>query len=136
MFGAGINILLFLCLLISFQALFGGFGLVGCGAGIHDTHVVNTVCPLHPEVSDEYIPLQLSYILLRGPFEIFLTYIHGETCVDFGVVARLRGVEGLARKVSNPITELVVTLRDEASLLAVKGVTYFKFRASYIVFFS
>ena len=44
----------------------------------------------------------------------------------------IRGGEGIARKVDNPIMELVVTLRDEASLLAVVGVTYVKCRATSI----
>ena len=44
----------------------------------------------------------------------------------------VRGVEGLARKFGNPITELVVTRRDEASFLAVKAVTDVKFRATSI----
>ena len=44
----------------------------------------------------------------------------------------VRGVEGLARKSGNPITELVVTRRDEASFLAVKGVADVKCRATSI----
>ena len=51
MFEAGVKILLYLPLLISFQVLLGRFGLVGVGVSIHDTHVGNTVCPLHPEIS-------------------------------------------------------------------------------------
>ena len=42
------------------------------------------------------------------------------------------GVEGLARKVGDPTTELVVTRRDEASFIAVEGVLYGKFRAASI----
>ena len=44
----------------------------------------------------------------------------------------MRGGEGLARKVGNPITELVVTRRDKASLLAVNGVSDGKCRPTYI----
>ena len=47
--------------------------------------------------------------------------LYDATCVDFGVVTHVCGGEGLSRKVGNPITELVATRRDEASLIAVKG---------------
>ena len=56
--------------------------------------------------------------------------MHGANCLDFGVVIQVRGGEGLTRKVGYPITEIVVTRRDEASLLAVKGVAYVKRRAT------
>ena len=49
--------------------------------------------------------------------------MQSETCVYFGDVMHVRGGEGLARKVGNPITEIVVTRRDKASLLAVNGVS-------------
>ena len=45
--------------------------------------------------------------------------MHGATCVDFGVVTHVCGDEGLARKVDDPITYIVVKLRYEASLVAV-----------------
>ena len=90
---------------------------------------------MHPEVSYEEIPLQLSYVLWRGPFQIFLTSTHGATCVDFGVIMQVCGGEGLDIKVGDPITELVVTRRDEASLLAFKGVEDVKFRATSIAMF-
>ena len=54
-----LDIKIILRLLSVFQALLGGLGLVGGGASIHDTHVVNTVRPLRPEVSDEETPLQI-----------------------------------------------------------------------------
>ena len=44
----------------------------------------------------------------------------------------MHGVEGLACKVCNPITDIVVTLCDEDSLLAVKGVSDGKCRPTYI----
>ena len=53
LFEAAIDSVLLLIPLCSFQSFLGGFGLVGDGLSIHDTHVVNTVCPLRPEVSDE-----------------------------------------------------------------------------------
>ena len=48
MFEAGVEVLLLLLLLSIFQALFGVFNLIGGGLGIHDMHVVNTVCLLRP----------------------------------------------------------------------------------------
>ena len=56
-FEVGAEIHLFLCLIRSFKALLGGFGLLGGDISIHDTHVVNNVRPLHPEVSNYDIPL-------------------------------------------------------------------------------
>ena len=65
LFEAGTEILLFLLLLRGFQALLGGFGLVGGGSNIHGTHVINTFRSLHPDISDEEIPfhLQLYFVL-------------------------------------------------------------------------
>ena len=59
LFEAGVGVLLIILLLRSFQALLGIFRLVGGGVSIHDTHVVNTLRPLCPEISDEDSPLQL-----------------------------------------------------------------------------
>ena len=42
----------------------------------------------------------------------------------------MRGDEGLDRKADDTIMELFVTLRDEASILAVKCVEDIKFRAT------
>ena len=53
LFESAIELVLLLIPLCSFQSFIGVFGLVGDGISIHDTHVVNTVCPLRPEVSDE-----------------------------------------------------------------------------------
>ena len=52
LFEAGVKIILHILLLRGFQALLGGFGLVGGGYNIHDTHVMSTVRPLRPEVPD------------------------------------------------------------------------------------
>ena len=52
LFEASVKIILILLLLSGFQALLGGFGLVGGGVSIHEIHVVDTVHPLNPEVSD------------------------------------------------------------------------------------
>ena len=63
LFVADVKVISILLLLRSFQALLGVFGLVGGGVSIHGTHVVNTVCTLHPEVSDEETPLHLLLVL-------------------------------------------------------------------------
>ena len=52
LFDEGIKMLTFLRLLNGFQALLGGFGLLGDGVSIHDLNVVNTVHPLCLQVSD------------------------------------------------------------------------------------
>ena len=124
LFEAGIEVLLLILLLRGFQALLLGFGLIRGSVGIHDTHVANTVRPLIPDIYDEDIPLQLPLFLLRGPSEFVLTSMNSATCVDF--------VVGLSCKVINPITELVVTRHDEASLFAFKGVADVKLRAASI----
>ena len=89
-------------------------------------HILNTVCPLHPEVSDWDIPLLLPLFLrqfhLAFAFGFGLPSMYGATCENFGVITHVRGGECLTCKVGNPIMELVVTCRDEAALLVVKGV--------------
>ena len=66
MFESGIELLLIIPLLLldsGFQELLGGFGLLRGGVSINNTHFVNNVCPLRPEVSYENIPLQISLVL-------------------------------------------------------------------------
>ena len=58
--------------------------------------------------------------------------MHGATCVYFVFITRMRGGEGLDHKVSNPITELVVTRCDEASLIVFNGKEDIKCRATSI----
>ena len=55
--------------------------------------------------------------------------MHGATCVYFGVIPHVYGGEGLAIKVGDTITEIVVMRCDEASLIAVKGVADLECRA-------
>ena len=134
-FEAGVEVLLLLLLLNGFQTLLGGFVLLGGGVSIDYMHFVNTVHPLHPKIYDEEIPLCFSLVLRRRPSEFVLPSSHGVTCVDFGVVTHMRGDEGLARKVDNPITELIMTHLDEASLLSVEGVVDSKFCSKSIAMF-
>ena len=58
LFESDVELLLPLLVLRGFQELLGDFGLAGVGVGIHNTHVVNDVLPLRPEVSDKDTPLQ------------------------------------------------------------------------------
>ena len=125
----------FLRLLGAFQALLGIFVLVGGRIIIHDTHILNTVRPMRPEVSDEETSLQLSFVPWRGAFELVLPSMYGATRVDFGVVRHVCGGEGLACKFYKPITEIIMTLRDEASLIAVEGISDVKCRSMSITMF-
>ena len=50
--------------------------------------------------------------------------LHYATCVDEGVVAHVRGREVFSGKVRNPVMELVMSRRDEASLFAVHRMAY------------
>ena len=103
--------------------------LVGYVVSIHNTHVVNAVRTLSPNIPYQQFPLflsllrQLCLLALRYFFALGLglTPPHVTTCKDSGVVVHVRRVEGLSCKVGTPITELVVTHRDEAALLAVQG---------------
>ena len=106
--------------------------MVGGGVIINETHVMNTVRSLRLEFYNEEIPPSPSLFLQRGSFEFVLPSMHGVTCVDFGIITLVRGGEGLYHKVRNPLTELIVMRRDEASLLAVKGVSDVKCCATYI----
>ena len=63
LFESDVETLLMICLLGGLQALIRGFGLIGGGISIHNTNVVNTVHPLRPKVSDEEIPLEMSFVL-------------------------------------------------------------------------
>ena len=50
-----------LCPIRLLQALLRCFPLMGLGVSVHDTHVVNTVSPVLPEVTDQEVSL-----LFRG----------------------------------------------------------------------
>ena len=54
---AGIKVLHILLLRSGLQEFIGGFGLIGGGAGIHNTRIANAVLLLCTEVSNDYIPL-------------------------------------------------------------------------------
>ena len=104
--------LIFICLLTVLQTLLIGLGLLGGGIIIHNTHVVNAVHYLRPEVYNEEIHLHIYLVLQKGPFELVLPSMHVVTCLYFGVIMHVRGGEGISCKVGNPIMELVVVRCD------------------------
>ena len=119
------EVILLLLPISSLEALLGGFGFVVDGVGIHGMHVVNTVCPLRPQATYHEIPLLLT--LFRKQFPLALDFVfglpplHGATCENCGVVVHVCGGEVLTCKSGDPITEIIVKRRDEADLIAVKG---------------
>ena len=52
-----VEVLLLIFALGGLNALLWGFGMVGDGVIIHDTHVANNVRPLIPKVLDKKVPL-------------------------------------------------------------------------------
>ena len=116
----------------SVEGRLGGLLPIGFCIIVHDSHVVNTVCPVGPEVLD-----QKGYLLFRGLWwrvPLFGVVIgsgglgfrphHGATLVYEGVVVYVIGGECPARQIRDPVTELIVTRRDKAAPLAVEGVAY------------
>ena len=61
---SGLPVFPFLSLLHGWGSFLRIFVLVREGISIHDTHVVNTVRPLLPEVTDQYSPFILRLILV------------------------------------------------------------------------
>ena len=96
---------------------------------VHDTHVVNTVCPIVPEVPDQKVSLLFRGLWWRFPWcgavtgsgRLGFRPPPGATLVYEGVVAYVRGGKCPARQIRDPLTELTVTRRDKATPLAVKG---------------
>ena len=103
---------------------------IGLGVSVHDTHVVNTVSPIGPEVLDQKVSLLFRVLWRGGPRCCAVTGSgglgflprHGATLVDEGVVAHVSGGEIPARQISHPVTELIVTRRDGSAPLAIEGV--------------
>ena len=112
------------------QTSLGGLLPIGFCISVHDTHAVNTVCPVGPEVPDQKVSLMFRGLWWRVPQFgvvtgsgrlVFRPHL-GATLVYEGVVAYVRGGECPARQIRDPVTELIVTRRDEATPLAFKGV--------------
>ena len=80
------------------------------------------------KISDQKVPLLFSLLqrrfLLAFPhlFDFGLLLTHVTTCEDFGVVAYVRGGEGLSLNIGYPIAELILKRRDETSIFVVQGV--------------
>ena len=112
------------------QASLEGLLPIGFCISVHDTHVVNTLCPVGPEVPDQKVPLLFRGLWWRVPLFGFVTGSgglgfrphHGATLVYEGVVAYVRGGGCPARQIRDPVTKLIVTRRDKATPLAVEGV--------------
>ena len=123
-----VNLLLTLPRLL--QTFLWGPPPIGLCISVPDTHVVNTVGPIGPEVPDQKVSLLFQVLWWGGPRCSAVTGSgglsfrprHGATLVNEGVVAYVRGGEGPARQIRDPVTELIVTRRDEATPLAVEGV--------------
>ena len=109
---------------------------MGLGVSVHDTHAVNTVGPVLPEVTYQEVSLMFRGLWLRravligrtcGPGRLSLWPLHGATCKDEGFVAHMRGGEGFAGQVCDPFLYLVMTRRENDVPLAIKDVTNGKF---------
>ena len=127
---ASLQVHLLLALLRLLQTFLWGTPPIGLGVSVHDTHVVNTVSPIGPEVPDQKVSLLFLFPWKGGPQCCDVTGSgglsflprHGATLVDEAVVAHVSGGEFPARQIRHPVTELIVTRRDEAGPLAIEGV--------------
>ena len=122
---AGLHVIIIILLLCHLETLLRWLVLVIEGACVHDTHIVNTVSPSLWKVTDGKVSLLLRlfyslwWIFGRVSHRMFLFLSNGITLMDDGVVAHVRGDEGFSWKVSDPITDLGVTSRDEAALILI-----------------
>ena len=105
---------------------------MGLGISVHNTHVVNTVIPIMPEVTDQEVSILFCGLWRRNvvqigcacdPGRLCLWPLHDSTCKDEGVVAHVRGDECFDGQVRDLIPEIVMTRRDEVAPLTIKGVT-------------
>ena len=106
---------------------------MGLCISFHDAHVVNTVSPILPEMTDQEVSLLFRGLwrlrvspvgCVCGPGWLVLWLLHGSTCKDEEVVAHVRGGECFDGQVHNPVPEIVMIRHDEATPPAIKGVTY------------
>ena len=134
---------LLLTLLRLVQTFLWGPPPIGLCISAHDTHVVNTVGPVGPEVLDQKVSLLFRGLWWEGPRCGSVTGSggldfrprHGATLVNVRVVTYVRGGESPACQIRDPVTELIMTRRDEATPLAVEGVVYGKFDVAAIAVF-
>ena len=88
---------LLLTLLRFLQKSLGGLLPIGLCISVHDTHVVNTVCPIMPEVPEKKVSLLFCGLwrsvhcvgAATGPGWIGFCPLHGTTLVYEGVVAHV-----------------------------------------------
>ena len=109
---------------------------MGLSICVHNMHFVNTVSTILPDVPDQEVTLMLRGLWWRrvvldgsacGPGQICLRLLHGATCKYEGVVAHVRGGEYFAGQVHDPVTDLVMTRRDEAVPFTIEGMANGKF---------
>ena len=105
---------------------------MGLGVSVHDTHVVNTIGTILPEVMDQEVSFIFRGLWRRravligrtyGPGWLSLWPLQGATYEDEGVVAHVRGGEGFAVQVCDPVPEIIMTRRDEAAPIEIEGMT-------------
>ena len=103
---------------------------MGLGISVHDTHVVNTVSTIMPEVTDQEVSLLFSGIWrccvvpvsrTCGTVRHSLWILHCTTCKYEGVVAHMTGDECFSGQVYDPVPELVMTRHDKVAPLVIKG---------------
>ena len=91
---------------------------------------MNTFCLVGPEVRDQKVALMLRGLwwcvprcgAVTGSGGLGFHLPHRATSVYEGVVAYKRGGESPSSQIRDPVTDLIVTRRDEATPLAVEGV--------------
>ena len=99
---------------------------MGLGVSDHDTHGMNTVRPIIPEVTDQEVSLMFCGLWRRravpvcrttSPGRLSLLPLHGATCKDEGFIAHVRGGEFFVAQVFDLVSEIIVTRRDRLPLL-------------------
>ena len=91
---AALQVHILLTLIRLLQKFIGGILQIGLSISVHDLHVVNTVCPVLPEVPEQKVSLLFRGLWRSvlcvcdaiGPSWIGFSLLHGATLVDEGVV--------------------------------------------------
>ena len=128
----GLQILLLIIIIHYMKILIRWLVLAIQGVSVHTTHVVNKVSTYPLEVTEEkvYLMLRVIYSLWwifgRVSYGMVLYLLQCTDLMDEGFVMHVWGGEGFARKVRDPITEFVVMIRDEASIIEIQGVENWK----------
>ena len=97
MMKAALQVHLLLALLRLLQTFFWRLLPIGLSISVHDTHVVNTFCPILPEFPEQKISLLFRGLWrsvirvcgVTGPVWLVFRPLHGATLVDEGVVAHV-----------------------------------------------